>query len=157
VFARIPLTFVNICSRWCTSDLHRATNDIRRFFPPWQEAFLHGVEEIGVTFWHSGDDGLPHVGICWKPLACQVFLKRSKEMEITENVGMLVHKLLAISSFGISGRVFAVQNDVLAQQTGLFAMNVLPQPTLLHHNKQCNHCQTKPQEEHIFGPKRQFQ
>jgi len=65
----------------------------------------HGVEEIGVNFWYSGGDGLPHVGICWKPLACQVFLKTSKEMEITAIVGMVGHKLLAVSSVGSSGRV----------------------------------------------------
>lgn len=70
---------------------------------------------------------MPHVGISWKPLACQVFLKRSKEMEITETVGMVVHKLPAVSSVGSSGCVVAVQSDeVLAQQPGPFSMNVLP-------------------------------
>jgi hypothetical protein len=69
---------------------------------------------------------LPH-GICWELLACQVLLKRSKEMEITVTVGMVVHNLLAVSSVGSSGRVFAVQNDeVLAQQPRSFAMNALP-------------------------------
>lgn len=47
-------------------------------------------------------------------------------MEITENVGMVVHKLLAVSTVSSSGRVFAVQNEVLAQQPRPFAMNVLP-------------------------------
>lgn len=56
-----------------------------------------------------------------------MLLKRSKEMEITVTVGMVVHNLLAVSSVGSSGRVFAVQNDeVLAQQPRSFAMNALP-------------------------------
>ena len=79
-------------------------------------------------------------------------------MEITEIVGIVVYKLPAVSSVGSSGRVVAVQNDeVLAQPTGPFSMNVLPEPALSHHNKQCHHCQANPQEAHIFGPKRQFQ
>jgi hypothetical protein len=48
-------------------------------------------------------------------------------MEITEAVGMVVHKLPAVCSVGSSGPVIALQNDdALAQQTGPFAMNVLP-------------------------------
>jgi hypothetical protein len=48
-------------------------------------------------------------------------------MEITETVGMVVHKLPAVSWVGSSGPVITVQiDDTLAQQTGPFDMNVLP-------------------------------
>jgi hypothetical protein len=63
-------------------------------------------------------------------------------MEITETLGMVVHKLPAISPVGSTVPVIIVQNDILASH--------------VHHNNaqqlQCHHSQANPKKHKLMVP-----
>jgi hypothetical protein len=70
-------------SRRYTSDLAVVTTDILVLVPSWHQSLYVGVQEIGIKWPYPGGDSLLHLGISFKPLANQVALKRSKEVENT--------------------------------------------------------------------------
>jgi len=72
-------------SRWCTPDFHSASTTISAFVPPWHQDLWPRVQVIHVNCLQPGGDSLLHVGDCCKPLASQVHIQVSKDMETTGN------------------------------------------------------------------------
>jgi hypothetical protein len=73
----------HLSSRWCTPDFHSASTTISAFDPPWQQDLWPSVQVIRVNCLQPGGDSLLHVSDCCKPLASQVHIKVSKDMETT--------------------------------------------------------------------------